>query len=114
MSRCLNRVTLIGNVGKQPELRTTPGGQSVMSFSIATTDEWLDKKSNEKKQQTEWHRIVMWGKVAESLFPILGTGKRLFLEGKLQTRSWEKDGQKRYAAEIQAERVILLSHDRDV
>jgi single-strand DNA-binding protein len=114
MSKCLNRVTLIGNIGKPPDLRVTPGGQSVMNFSLATSEEWLDKKSNEKKSKTEWHRIVMWGKVADALFPILGAGKRLFIEGSLQTRQWEKDGQPRYTTEIQADRVILLSHDRDI
>lgn len=113
MSKCLNRVTLIGNVGKPPEMRTTPTGQSVLNFSLATTEQWKDK-SGEKREQTEWHRIVIWGKLGESLYPILGQGKRLFLEGKLQTRSWEKDGQKRSATDIQADRVILLSHDRDI
>ncbi len=86
----VNKVMLVGNLGKDAEVRYTPGGQSVASFSIATTENWTSK-DGEKKEQTEWHRIVLWGKPAESLQPYLVKGKQIYLEGRLQTRQWEKD-----------------------
>lgn len=114
----LNRVMLIGNLGKDAEVRVTPGGQSVASFSIATTERWTDR-DGQKQEKTEWHRIVLWGKMADSLQPYLTKGKQVHVEGKLQTRQWEKDGQKHYTTEINARHVILLgvskggSRDRD-
>jgi single-strand DNA-binding protein len=110
----VNKAILVGNLGKDAELRYTPGGQSVASFSIATTENWTSK-DGEKKEQTEWHRIVLWGKQAETLQPYLVKGKQVFVEGRLQTRQWEKDGQKHYTTEIKADRIVLLgggSRDR--
>ena len=90
----MNRVTLIGHLGRDAELKTTPAGVSVASFSIATSESWTDKASGEKKEQTEWHRCVLWGKQADSLSRYLVKGKQVAVEGKLTTRSYEKDGQK--------------------
>ena len=103
----VNKVILVGNLGKDAEVRVTPGGQSVASFSIATTENWTSKEG-EKKEQTEWHRIVLWGKSAESLQPYLTKGKQIYVEGRLQTRNWEKDGQKHYTTEVKADRIVLL------
>ena len=103
----VNKVILVGNLGKDAEVRVTPGGQSVASFSIATTENWTSKEG-EKKEQTEWHRIVLWGKPADSLQPYLVKGKQIYLEGRLQTRQWEKEGQKHYTTEVKADKIVLL------
>lgn len=103
----VNKVILVGNLGKDAEVRVTPAGHSVANFSIATTENWTSKEG-EKKEQTEWHRIVLWGKSADSLQPYLTKGKQIYLEGRLQTRQWEKDGQKHYTTEVKADRVVLL------
>lgn len=107
MSGSLNKVMLIGNLGKDAEVRVTPGGQSVATFSIATTEQWREK-SGEKKEQTEWHRIVLWGKTADALQPYLVKGKTIYVEGRIQTRQWEKDGAKHYTTEIKADKIVLL------
>ena len=105
----LNKVMLIGNLGKDAEMRYTPGGQAVANFSIATSETWNDKESGERKEKTEWHRIVLWGKQAESLQEYLVKGKQIYVEGRLQTRSWDdKDGNKKYSTEIKADRITLL------
>ena len=103
----VNKVILVGNLGKDAEVRVTPGGQSVASFSIATTENWTSREG-EKKEQTEWHRIVLWGKAADSLQPYLVKGKQIYLEGRLQTRQWEKEGQKHYTTEVKADKIVLL------
>ena len=103
----VNKVILVGNLGKDAELRYTQGGTAVSSFSIATTENWTSK-DGEKHEKTEWHRIVVWGKTAESLEPYLKKGKQIFVDGRLQTRQWEKDGQKHYSTEIKADRIVLL------
>lgn len=103
----VNKVILVGNLGKDAEVRVTPGGQSVASFSLATTENWTSK-DGEKKEQTEWHRIVLWGKAADSLQPYLVKGKQIYLEGRLQTRQWEKEGQKHYTTEVKADKIVLL------
>lgn len=103
----LNKVFLIGNLGRDAELRYTQSGTPVSSFSIATTEAWTTK-DGEKREQTEWHRIVLWGKSAESLKDYLTKGKQVHVEGRLQTRQWEKDGQKHYTTEIKADRITLL------
>ena len=97
----VNKVILVGNLGRDAEVRYTPGGAPVASFSIATTENWTSK-DGEKHEQTEWHRIVLWGKSAESLQPYLTKGKQIYVEGRLQTRQWEKDGQKHYTTETKA------------
>jgi single-strand DNA-binding protein len=105
----VNKVLLVGNLGRDAEVRYTPGGAPVASFSIATTENWTSK-DGEKHEQTEWHRIVLWGKQAETLQPYLTKGKQIFVEGRLQTRQWDdKDGNKRYTTEIRGDRVVLLS-----
>lgn len=103
----VNKVILVGNLGRDAEVRLTPSGQSVASFSIATTENWTGK-DGQKQEQTEWHRIVLWGKPAETLQPYLTKGKQIYLEGRLQTRQWEKEGQKHYTTEIKADKVVLL------
>ena len=103
----VNKVILVGNLGKDAEVRVTPGGQTVASFSIATTENWTSKEG-EKQEQTEWHRIVLWGKTADSLQPYLVKGKQIYLEGRLQTRQWEKEGQKHYTTEVKADKIVLL------
>src|SRR3990170_722356 len=103
----VNKVILVGNLGKDAEVKVTGGGQSVASFSIATTENWTSKEG-EKKEKTEWHRIVLWGRPADALQPYLVKGKQIYVEGRLQTRQWEKDGQKHYTTEVKADRIVLL------
>lgn len=104
----LNRAMLIGNVTRDPELRTTPTGQSVCSFSIATNSQWTDQQG-QKQQRAEFHNIVAWGKLAEICSQYLVKGKKVYLEGRLQTREWEaQDGAKRRTTEIVAENMIML------
>ena len=104
----VNKVILIGNLGRDAELRYTPGGAAVLNFSMATTENWTDKQSGEKKEQTEWHKVAYWGRPAEAIKDYLVKGKQIYLEGRLQTRQWEKDGQKHYTTEIKANKVVLL------
>ena len=105
----LNRVTIIGNLGQDAELRYTTGGTAVSTISIATTDTWFDKKTQEKRDRTEWHRVVIWGKTAEAIAEYLVKGKQVYVEGSLQTRKWtDKDGQERYTTEIKSHRILLL------
>ena len=103
----LNRVQLIGRLGKDPESKFTPTGKKVAHFSLAVSNRWKDK-SGEMQEQTEWHRIVLWGKAADSLQPYLVKGKQIYLEGRLQTRQWEKEGQKHYTTEVKADKIVLL------
>ena len=102
----VNKVILVGNLGRDAEVKVTAGGQSVASFSIATTETWT--KDGEKKEKTEWHRIVLWGRQADTLQPYLTKGKQIYIEGRLETRQWEKDGQKHYTTEVKADRIVLL------
>lgn len=99
MSASLNKVQLIGRLGKDPEVRSTNGGQSVANFSIATDESY--KKDNEKVEKTEWHNLVVWGNVVDNFVqPYLHKGDLVYVEGKLQTRKWEKEGTTRYTTEI--------------
>lgn len=105
MAGSLNRVFLIGRLGRDPELRYSPSGQPVASFSLAT-DESYTGKDGQKVQKTEWHRIVVWGKQAEFCGNYLAKGRLVYIEGKLETRRWtDKDGMEKYTTEIKAERV---------
>lgn len=104
----VNKAIIVGNVGQTAELRYTPSGEAVTGFSLATSEQWKDKQSGEKKEKTEWHRIQVWGKQAETLTPYLVKGKNLYVEGRLTTRKWEKDGQTHYTTEIKADRIVLL------
>src|SRR5215813_5555698 len=105
----VNKVILVGNLGRDAELRYTPGGAAVATQNPATTEVWNDKASGQKQEKTEWHRIVLWGKSAESLSEYLTKGKQIFVEGRLQTRKWQdKDGNDKYTTEIRADRITLL------
>jgi single-strand DNA-binding protein len=109
MAEGLNRVTLIGNLGQDPELRFTQSNMGVLSLRMATTESYFDTTTKERKERTEWHTVVVWGKRGEALNKILSKGSRICIEGRLQTRSWEdKQGNKRYSTEINAQNVILL------
>src|SRR6185312_10032451 len=105
----VNKVILVGNLGRDAEVRHTPGGQAVATLNLATTETWNDK-DGQRQEKTEWHRVVLWGKQAESLQQYLVKGKQIYVEGRLQTRQWDdKDGNKRYTTEIRSDRVVLLS-----
>lgn len=103
----MSKVTLIGHLGQQAELRYTPGGAAVANVRMATTEVWNDK-SGQKQEKTIWHNVTLWGKPAETLAEYLTKGKQIYVEGKLDYREWEKDGTKHRDAEIRAERVVLL------
>lgn len=104
----VNKVILLGRLGQDPELKYTPGGSAVCNFSLATTESWTDKQG-QKQEKTEWHRVVVWGKLAELCNQYLAKGRQAFLEGRLQTRSWDdKDGNKRYTTEILASTVQFI------
>jgi len=104
----VNKVILVGNLGRDAELRYTPGGAAVATLNLATTEVWNDR-NNQRQEKTEWHRVVLWGKPAENLQEYLTKGKQIYVEGRLQTRQWDdKDGNKRYTTEIKADRVTLL------
>ncbi len=104
----VNKAILIGNVGRDPEIRYTTGGQCVANLSIATSDSWTDKQGA-KQERTEWHRIVAWGKLAELVKEYVRKGRPLYVEGRIQTRSWQdKDGQTRYTTEIVASTIQFL------
>ena len=104
----VNKVILIGNLGKDPELRYTPSGQPVATFSLATTERWNDR-NGQRQDRTEWHNIVAWGKLGELVNQYLKKGRSAYIEGRITTRSWEdKDGNKRYKTEIVANQVQFL------
>ena len=104
----VNKVILVGNLGRDAELRYTPGGAAVATLNMATTETWTDK-SGQRQEKTEWHRVVFWGKVAESLTEYLTKGKQVYVEGRLETRQWnDKDGNKRYTTEIKGDKIVLL------
>lgn len=104
----INKVMLFGRLGQDPELKYTPAGAPVCNFSVATSESWTDK-NGQKQEKTEWHRIVVWGKLAELCNQYLAKGRQAIIEGKLQTRSWDdKDGNKRYVTEILANSVQFV------
>jgi single-strand DNA-binding protein len=104
----VNKVILVGNLGKDPEVRFTPSGRAVAKFSIATTESWMDQESG-RQERTEWHNIVVWGKQAESCGQYLAKGRQVFVEGAIRSRSYDdKEGNKRYITEIIAQRVQFL------
>jgi len=106
--RSLNKAMIIGNLGADPEVKYLPSGRAVANLRVATNRQWQDKDSGEQKEQTEWHRVTLFGGMAEVAGKYLSRGSRVFIEGRLQTREWEKDGQKRYTTEIIAENMIML------
>ncbi len=105
----VNKVILLGNLGKDPEVRHLEGGATVANFPIATSETYKDKTTGEKKEITEWHNIVVWRGLAEVAEKYLKKGSQIYLEGKLKTRSWEKDGVKRYTTEIVGDNFVMLN-----
>lgn len=105
----LNRVQIIGYLGKDPETRYMPNGDAVANVSIATSEAWTDKASGEKKEHTEWFRVNFWGRLAEVAGEYLKKGQQVYVEGSLRTRKWQdKDGQDRYSTEVRADRMVML------
>ena len=100
MARGVNKVILVGTCGQDPEVRYLPNGNAVTSLSLATSEAWTDKQTGQKVEKTEWHRVVLFGKVAEIAGEYLRKGSQCYIEGKLKTREWEKDGIKRYSTEV--------------
>ncbi|MFN3769181.1 MAG: single-stranded DNA-binding protein [Ectopseudomonas guguanensis] len=100
MARGVNKVILVGTCGQDPETRYLPSGNAVTNLSLATNEQWTDKQTGQKVEKTEWHRVVLFGKIAEIAGEYLRKGAQVYIEGKLQTREWEKDGIKRYSTEI--------------
>jgi single-strand DNA-binding protein len=111
MAEGLNRVMLLGNLGADPDLRVTPGGQAVLKLRLATNESYLDR-NNVRQERTEWHRVTVWGRRAEALGKILQKGDSLFIEGRLQTSSYEKNGEKRYSTEVVANNIVLPGRGR--
>ena len=109
----INKAIIVGRLGRDPEMRYTPDGTAVANFSVATSEEWKDKNSGEKKERTEWHRIVAWRRLGEICGEYLSKGRQVYVEGKLQTRSWEQDGVTRYSTEIVATDVQFLGGRED-
>jgi single-strand DNA-binding protein len=100
MARGVNKAIIVGTLGQDPELKYMPSGDAVCNISLATSEQWIDKKTNQKVEKTEWHRVALFGKVAEIAGEYLRKGSQCYIEGRLQTREWEKDGIKRYTTEI--------------
>jgi single-strand DNA-binding protein len=97
----INKVILVGNLGQDPEIRYTADGRPIANFSVATSETWRDKNSGERREKTEWHRVVVFGKLAEICGEYLGKGRQVYIEGRLQTRKWQgQDGQDRYTTEV--------------
>ena len=109
MARGINKVILIGNLGRDPEMRYTQSQQAVANFSVATSDSWTDRNTNERRERTEWHRVVCFRRLAEICGEYLHKGSKVYIEGSLQTRSWEgQDGQTRYTTEVVAREMQML------
>lgn len=109
MARGVNKVILIGNIGSDPEVKYTASGVPVANFSLATSESWADKASGQRQERTEWHRLVLWRKLAEIAGQYLKKGSKIYVEGKLQTRSWDDpSGQKRYMTEIVVDDMQML------
>lgn len=119
MPRGINKVILVGNLGRDPEVRYTASGGAITNITVATSDTWRDKESGETKERTEWHRVVFFGRLAEIAGEYLKKGSQVYLEGRLQTRKWQdQSGQDRYTTEIVAGEMQMLggesrSHDTD-
>ncbi len=108
MARGINKVILIGNLGRDPETRYTQGGSAVTNFSVATSDSWRDKQSGEQQERTEWHNVVCFARLAEIAGEYLKKGSKVYIEGSLRTSSWEADGQKKYRTEVMARDLQML------
>jgi len=113
MARSVNKVILLGNLGRDAELAYTTGGSAVSKVGLATSRRWQDKATQEWQEETEWHNLVIWGKLAESMTPYLTKGQRLYVEGRIKSRTWEKDGVKHYATDIVVETLVLAGSKGD-
>ena len=109
MARGVNKVILVGNLGKDPEVRYSPNGNAVANITLATSEQWKDRNSGEQQEKTEWHRIVFFNRLAEIVGEYLKKGSQVYIEGKLQTRKWQgQDGQDRYTTEVVANEMQML------
>lgn len=108
MARGINKVILIGNLGRDPETRYSQGGSAVTNFSVATTESWKDRQSGEQQERTEWHNVVCFARLAEIAGEYLKKGSKVYIEGSLRTSSWEADGQKKYRTEVMARDLQML------
>ncbi|MDH5454777.1 MAG: single-stranded DNA-binding protein [Gammaproteobacteria bacterium] len=109
MARGINKVILVGNLGQDPETRYMPSGSAVTNFTVATNESWKDKQTGEQKERTEWHKVAMFGRLAEIAAEYLRKGSQVYVEGKLRTRKWQgQDGQDRYTTEIIADEMQML------
>ena len=104
----INKAILVGNLGRDPEMRYTQDGSAVANFTVATSERWTDRNTNERREQTEWHRVVCFRRLAEICGEYLHKGSKVYIEGRLQTRSWEQDGQTRYTTEVVAREMKML------
>ena len=110
----VNKVIIVGNLGKDPEVRYTASGEAMCNFSLATTDSWKDKSTGERKELTEWHRVSFFGKLAEIAGQYLKKGSQVYVEGSLRTRKWtDKEGQERYTTEIKGDQMTMLGSKQD-
>lgn len=111
MAGSVNKVILVGRLGSDPEIKTMPSGEAFAKFSLATSESWKDRNSGEKQEKTEWHNVVVFGKLAEVVGKYLKKGQSVYVEGSITTRSWEdkESGQKRYMTEIKAREMTMLS-----
>lgn len=110
MQKGVNKVILLGNAGSDPECSRMPSGDALCTISIATSEQWNDKDTGEKKEKTEWHKVVFFKKLAEIAGQWVKRGDKIYIEGRMQTRSWEKDGVKRYSTEIVASEMQMLGN----
>lgn len=114
MARCLNKVMVIGSLGREPEMRYMPSGQPVTAFSVGATRTWIDAEGAQR-EETEWFNVVAWGELAETCKQSLGQDQRVYVEGRLQTRSWEdRQGRKCFCTELVADEMILLDSSQDL
>jgi len=109
----VNKAIILGRLGRDPEVKFLPSGGSVCNFSVATSENWTDKTTGEKQERTEWHSIQVWGKLAEICGQYLSKGREVYVEGQIQTRSWEKDGETKYKTEIRAYTVQFIGGKGD-
>lgn len=113
MARGINKVILVGNLGNDPETRYLPDGHAVTNITVATSESWKDKNTGQQSEKTEWHRVVFFRRLAEIAGEYLKKGSKVYIEGKLQTRTYDKDGQKHYATEIVANEMQMLDSRGD-
>ena len=104
----INKVILVGNLGQDPEVKYTAGGAAVTTLSLATSESWKDKDTGQDQEKTEWHRVVLWRRLAEIAGEYLKKGSKVYIEGQLQTRKWEQDGQTRYTTEVVGRDMLFL------